>query len=135
MRFTDECTLTGGSGAVGDELVRRAERWRHYPEICERDEALNSTPPAWSSYHSQRLNGSFVISLFLSLTLPQSKELVKAYPPFVNFFEMSKETIVKCERLKPRFHAFLKVPSSAVSVFDSFWISEVAAYPSGGLLT
>lgn len=40
---------------------------------------------------------------------PQSKELVKAYPPFVNFFEMSKETIVRCEKQKPRFHAFLKV--------------------------
>lgn len=45
-------------------------------------------------------------SHFLS---PQSKELVKAYPPFVNFFEMSKETIVRCEKQKPRFHAFLKV--------------------------
>lgn len=41
--------------------------------------------------------------------LLQSSELVKAYPPFVNFFEMSKETIVRCEKLKPRFHAFLKV--------------------------
>lgn len=34
---------------------------------------------------------------------------MKAYPPFVNFFEMSKETIVRCEKQKPRFHAFLKV--------------------------
>lgn len=44
-----------------------------------------------------------------SFFLCQSGELVKAYPPFVNFFEMSKETIVKCEKQKPRFHAFLKV--------------------------
>lgn len=44
----------------------------------------------------------------VSLSL-QSKELVKAYPPFVNFFEMSKDTIVRCEKQKPRFHAFLKV--------------------------
>jgi len=35
--------------------------------------------------------------------------MLKTYPSFVNFFEMSKETIVKCEKLKPRFHAFLKV--------------------------
>eukprot|EP00069_Balaena_mysticetus_P003068 bmy_16474T0 len=38
----------------------------------------------------------------------KSKDLVKTYPPFVNFFEMSKETIIKCEKQKPRFHAFLK---------------------------
>ena len=41
--------------------------------------------------------------------LKYSKDLVKTYPPFVNFFEMSKETIIKCEKQKPRFHAFLKV--------------------------
>nr|XP_043900601.1 protein ECT2 isoform X2 [Solea senegalensis] len=43
------------------------------------------------------------------IILKYSKELVKAYPPFVNFFEMSKETIVRCEKQKPRFHAFLKI--------------------------
>ncbi|CAM9336759.1 unnamed protein product, partial [Lampetra planeri] len=41
--------------------------------------------------------------------LKYSKELVKAYPPFVNFFEMSKDTIISCEKQKPRFHAFLKI--------------------------
>uniref|UniRef100_A0A8C7G2E1 Epithelial cell transforming 2 n=1 Tax=Oncorhynchus kisutch TaxID=8019 RepID=A0A8C7G2E1_ONCKI len=41
-----------------------------------------------------------------------SKDLVKAYPPFVNFFEMSKDTIVRCEKQKPRFHAFLKINQS-----------------------
>ncbi|CAI9595448.1 unnamed protein product [Staurois parvus] len=38
--------------------------------------------------------------------LSYSRDLVKTYPPFVNFFEMSKETILKCEKQKPRFHAF-----------------------------
>ena len=47
--------------------------------------------------------------MFCVSILTQSKDLVKAYPPFVNFFEMSKETIQRCEKLKPRFHAFLKV--------------------------
>ncbi|XP_043926707.1 protein ECT2 [Protopterus annectens] len=44
--------------------------------------------------------------------LNYSKDLVKAYPPFVNFFEMSKLTIVNCEKQKPRFHAFLKIAQS-----------------------
>nr|XP_033815184.1 protein ECT2 isoform X3 [Geotrypetes seraphini] len=41
--------------------------------------------------------------------LNYSKDLVKIYPPFVNFFEISKETIINCEKQKPRFHAFLKI--------------------------
>ena len=39
----------------------------------------------------------------------QAEELSKAYPPFVNFFENTKETIKKCDDSNPRFHAFLKV--------------------------
>ena len=34
---------------------------------------------------------------------------MKAYPPFVNFFEDTKERIAKCDKTNPRFHAFLKV--------------------------
>nr|XP_039252032.1 protein ECT2-like [Styela clava] len=38
-----------------------------------------------------------------------AKEFVRCYPPFVNFFEMSKEMIDSCESTMPRFHAFLKI--------------------------
>lgn len=38
-----------------------------------------------------------------------ASEFVRCYPPFVNFFEMSKETISSCESSMPRFHAFLKI--------------------------
>lgn len=44
-----------------------------------------------------------------NIFLKYSKDLLKTYPPFVNFFEMSKETITRCEKQKPRFHAFLKI--------------------------
>lgn len=37
-----------------------------------------------------------------------SIELLKAYPPFVNFFEDTKKTINTCDQKYPRFHAFLK---------------------------
>lgn len=40
---------------------------------------------------------------------PQADVLCKVYPPFVNYFEMSKETVNKHDRENPRFHAFLKV--------------------------
>ena len=42
----------------------------------------------------------------------QTDALLKAYPNFVNYFEKTKEAIQDCERLKPRFHAFLRVSES-----------------------
>ncbi|CAI8002154.1 Protein ECT2 [Geodia barretti] len=47
-----------------------------------------------------------------AVLLLQSDELLRVYPPFVNFFEMSKEALARCERVYPRFHAFLKVSES-----------------------
>ena len=38
--------------------------------------------------------------------------MVKVYPPFVNYFEMTKETVFRCDRDVPRFHAFLKVKNA-----------------------
>ncbi|KAK9512129.1 hypothetical protein O3M35_000625 [Rhynocoris fuscipes] len=35
-------------------------------------------------------------------------DLMKAYPPFVNFFENTREMLINCDESKPRFHAFLK---------------------------
>ncbi|KAG8581267.1 hypothetical protein GDO81_007608 [Engystomops pustulosus] len=67
-----------------------------------------------------------------------SKELVKTYPPFVNFFEMSKETIIKCEKQKPRFHAFLKInqakPECGRQTLVELMIRPVQRLPSVALL-
>ncbi|XP_038672071.1 protein ECT2 isoform X5 [Scyliorhinus canicula] len=67
-----------------------------------------------------------------------SKDLVKTYPPFVNFFEMSKETIGKCERQKPRFHAFLKInqakPECGRQTLAELLIRPVQRLPSVALL-
>ncbi|XP_031430902.1 protein ECT2 isoform X2 [Clupea harengus] len=70
--------------------------------------------------------------------LKYSKDLVKAYPPFVNFFEMSKETIQRCEKLKPRFHAFLKInqakPECGRQTLVELLIRPVQRLPSVALL-
>uniref|UniRef100_UPI00398F5A58 protein ECT2 isoform X1 n=1 Tax=Pristiophorus japonicus TaxID=55135 RepID=UPI00398F5A58 len=67
-----------------------------------------------------------------------SKDLVKIYPPFVNFFEMSKDTIGKCERQKPRFHAFLKInqakPECGRQSLAELLIRPVQRLPSVALL-
>lgn len=44
--------------------------------------------------------------------LRYANDLLKAYPPFINFFEESKRTILECDKNNPRFHAFLKVCQS-----------------------
>ncbi|XP_074492974.1 protein ECT2 isoform X2 [Sebastes fasciatus] len=72
------------------------------------------------------------------IILKYSEKLVKAYPPFVNFFEMSKETIVRCERQKPRFHAFLKInqskPECGRQTLVELLIRPVQRLPSVALL-
>ncbi|KAF3835672.1 hypothetical protein F7725_028230 [Dissostichus mawsoni] len=72
------------------------------------------------------------------IILKYSNDLVKAYPPFVNFFEMSKETIVRCEKQKPRFHAFLKInqckPECGRQTLVELLIRPVQRLPSVALL-
>jgi hypothetical protein len=43
-----------------------------------------------------------------SILLQYTGDLLKAYPPFVNFFERTKNQIGECDKRSPRFHAFLK---------------------------
>ncbi|KAM7013062.1 protein ECT2 [Tautogolabrus adspersus] len=72
------------------------------------------------------------------IILKYVSELVRAYPPFVNFFEMSKETIVRCEKQKPRFHAFLKInqskPECGRQTLVELLIRPVQRLPSVALL-
>ena len=37
---------------------------------------------------------------------------MNVYPKFINFFEISKETLQRCDKQYPRFHAFLKAKES-----------------------
>nr|CAB3240785.1 protein ECT2 [Phallusia mammillata] len=43
------------------------------------------------------------------LILKYTEDFGRCYPPFVNFFEVSVETIARCESRSSRFHAFLKI--------------------------
>jgi len=44
--------------------------------------------------------------------LDNADALLKTYPPFVNFYEKTKDAILNCDKIKPRFHAFLKIAQS-----------------------
>ncbi|WAR28839.1 ECT2-like protein [Mya arenaria] len=68
----------------------------------------------------------------------KAEALVKAYPPFVNFFEDTKERIKHCDKTQPRFHAFLKVcqtkPECGRQTLTELLIRPVQRLPSITLL-
>lgn len=43
------------------------------------------------------------------IILDHRDDLLKAYPPYVNFFETMKDCLQQCDVQNPRFHAFLKI--------------------------
>ncbi|XP_032516478.2 protein ECT2 isoform X6 [Danaus plexippus] len=65
-------------------------------------------------------------------------DMVKAYPPFVNFFENTKEMLQQCDRENPRFHAFLKIcqtkPECGRQSLQELLIRPVQRLPSISLL-
>ncbi|KAJ9589806.1 hypothetical protein L9F63_027933, partial [Diploptera punctata] len=70
--------------------------------------------------------------------LKYAPDLMKAYPPFVNFFENTKEMLVSCDQSKPRFHAFLKIcqtrPECGRQSLQELLIRPVQRLPSISLL-
>ncbi|XP_037872097.1 protein ECT2 isoform X6 [Bombyx mori] len=72
------------------------------------------------------------------LVLQYTPDMVKAYPPFVNFFENTKEMLQQCDRENPRFHAFLKIcqtkPECGRQSLQELLIRPVQRLPSISLL-
>ncbi|XP_072935879.1 uncharacterized protein pbl isoform X2 [Epargyreus clarus] len=72
------------------------------------------------------------------LVLKYTPDMVKAYPPFVNFFENTKEMLQQCDRENPRFHAFLKIgqtkPECGRQSLQELMIRPVQRLPSISLL-
>lgn len=70
--------------------------------------------------------------------LKYANDLVKAYPPYVNYFENTKEMLDQCDQKKPRFHAFLKVgqnkPECGRQSLKDLLIKPVQRLPSIVLL-
>ncbi|XP_005186008.1 protein ECT2 isoform X3 [Musca domestica] len=72
------------------------------------------------------------------IILQHQDDLIKAYPPYVNFFEQMKETLVQCDTQNPRFHAFLKInqtkPECGRQTLQDLMIRPVQRLPSISLL-
>lgn len=73
-----------------------------------------------------------------NIILKYASDLVKAYPPYVNFFENTKEMLDQCDQNKPRFHAFLKIcqskPECGRQSLKELLIKPVQRLPSISLL-
>uniref|UniRef100_A0A182WL58 Pebble n=1 Tax=Anopheles minimus TaxID=112268 RepID=A0A182WL58_9DIPT len=72
------------------------------------------------------------------IVLDHRDDLLKAYPPYVNFFEQMKETLLQCDVSNPRFHAFLKInqakPECGRQSLQDLMIRPVQRLPSISLL-
>ncbi|XP_014215681.1 protein ECT2 isoform X3 [Copidosoma floridanum] len=73
-----------------------------------------------------------------NIFLKYASDLIKAYPPYVNFFENTKEMLDQCDQNKPRFHAFLKIcqskPECGRQSLKELLIKPVQRLPSISLL-
>ena len=73
-----------------------------------------------------------------SIILQFAADLLKAYPPFVNFFENTKNKIQEVDKRNPRFHAFLKKcerrPECSRQSLTELMIRPVQRLPSISLL-
>ena len=72
------------------------------------------------------------------IILEFATDLLRAYPPFVNFFENTKNKIQECDKKNPRFHAFLKKcerrPECSRQSLTELMIRPVQRLPSISLL-
>lgn len=72
------------------------------------------------------------------IILDHKDALVKAYPPYVNYFEQMKEALQQCDSQNPRFHAFLKInqakPECGRQTLQDLMIRPVQRLPSISLL-
>ncbi|XP_037958486.1 protein ECT2 isoform X3 [Teleopsis dalmanni] len=72
------------------------------------------------------------------IILQHRDDLIKAYPPYVNFFEKMVETLQQCDNQYARFHAFLKInqakPECGRQSLQDLMIRPVQRLPSISLL-
>jgi len=118
----------------GKELLNSTELkiiFGNFPPIYEVHkqllEALRCTVAHWTEDVS-------IGQIFLKL----ESDLVKAYPPYINYFENIKRMLEKCDQNKPRFHAFLKncqtLPECGRQSLKEMLIKPVQRLPSISLL-
>lgn len=126
---------------------------KHLEDMPEQEALLNNTelkiifgnlPPIYETHMKmleelRRMSANWSEDKSIgNIVLKYSSDLLKAYPPFVNFFEETKEMLTQCDAAKPRFHAFLKAcqtrPECGRQTLQDLLIRPVQRLPSISLL-
>ncbi|XP_070509513.1 protein ECT2 [Chironomus tepperi] len=87
----------------------------------------------------QQINSNWTEECLIGEILMENRDrLLKAYPPYINFFEQMKATVIQCAQNKPRFQAFLKInqskPECGRQTLQELMIRPVQRLPSISLL-
>lgn len=87
----------------------------------------------------QQINSNWTEECLIGEILMENRDrLLKAYPPYINFFEQMKATVIQCTQNKPRFQAFLKInqskPECGRQTLQELMIRPVQRLPSISLL-
>lgn len=101
------------------------------PDLLEvHEKLLNAIDGMLNVWNEDQLIGKAIVDC--------ADGMIKAYPGFVNYFEIIKETIVKRDKERPRFHAFLKIcltkPDCGRQSLTELLIRPVQRLPSLSLL-
>lgn len=87
----------------------------------------------------QEINGRWMEDSAIGQIILENRDsLLKAYPPYINFFEQMKAMLLQCAQSKPRFQAFLKInqakPECGRQSLQELMIRPVQRLPSISLL-
>jgi hypothetical protein len=87
----------------------------------------------------QQYNSNWTEECLIGEIIMENRDrLLKAYPPYINFYEQMKAAVIQCEQNKPRFQAFLKInqskPECGRQTLQELMIRPVQRLPSISLL-
>ncbi|EZA53547.1 protein ECT2 isoform X3 [Ooceraea biroi] len=121
-------------GKSGKELLNSTELkiiFGNFPPIYDVHKQLLEALHYFATYWTEDVS---IGNIFLKF----EPDLVKAYAPYVNFFENTKQMLEECDQNKPRFHAFLKncqtKPECGRQSLKELLIKPVQRLPSISLL-
>lgn len=147
--YSTETNYVGILNVIMNEFKKPLEQMvgKRDEELLNKSElrAIFSNFSPIHEVHSQMLNHLRDLQvnwkedcLIGKVLLDHRDAFLKAYPPYVNYFEQMKSTLLECTARNPKFHAFLKInqskPQCGRQTLQELMIQPVQRLPFMGLL-